>query len=32
LDDAFHKNDDRNELREDFYAVTFLSYVFVDDR
>lgn len=32
LDDAIHQNEDRNILRKDFYAATFLSYVFVDDR
>lgn len=31
-DDAIHKDEDRNELRRDFYALTFVSYVFVDDR
>lgn len=32
LDDAIHKNEDRNVLRQDFYAAAFVSYVFVDDR
>lgn len=32
LDDAIFKNEDRNILRTDFYAATFVSYVFVDDR
>ena len=32
LDDAIHKNEDRNELRQDFYALTFVSYVYVDDK
>ncbi len=32
MDDAIHKNEDRNVLRTDFYAATFVSYVFVDDR
>ena len=32
LDDAIHKDQDRNELRKDFYALTFVSYVYVDDR
>jgi hypothetical protein len=32
LDDAIHKSEDRNELRLDFFALTFVSYVFVDDK
>ena len=30
--DAFLKDDSGNLLTDDFYALTFLCYVFVDDR
>jgi hypothetical protein len=30
-DDAFHRKDNKNELSDDFYAITFIGFVYLDD-
>lgn len=31
IDQTYHRSNDINKLREDFYANTFISYVYIDD-